>query len=115
MKALGVPSIRRVNTGANSPKASASDADEDPAAVVPAPVARGRDDRVHRTGEAGRDRADEGGETVPAPHATAIVSIGGEWPAERSTVIPWPFCTTSTVIASGTTSSTIARQEKTGA
>src|SRR5256885_14772618 len=50
----------------------------------------------------------------PAPHAAATASTGGAWPAERSTVIPCPFCTTSTVIASGTTSSTIARQENAG-
>ena len=40
--------------------------------------------------------------------------IGGLWPAASSTAKPCPFCTTSTVIASGTTSSTIARQENTG-
>ena len=37
-----------------------------------------------------------------------ITLIGGSCPAARSTATPWPFCTTSTVIASGTTSSTIA-------
>ncbi len=52
--------------------------------------------------------------TDPAPQAAATASTGGAWPAERSTVIPCPFCTTSTVIASGTTSSTIARHENAG-
>ena len=51
----------------------------------------------------------------PAPQATAMALIGGVWPAAVSTAKPWPFCTTSTVIASGTTSSTIACQENTGA
>src|SRR6266480_7204339 len=51
----------------------------------------------------------------PAPQAAATASTGGECPAERGTVMPCPFCTTSTVIASGTTSSTIARQENAGA
>ena len=40
--------------------------------------------------------------------------MGGWWPTALSTAKPWPFCTTSTVIASGTTSSSIARQENTG-
>ena len=51
----------------------------------------------------------------PAPHATVIASIGGRWPAARSTAIPCPFCTTRTVTARGTTSSTIAAQENAGA
>src|SRR5512143_1270919 len=51
----------------------------------------------------------------PAPQATVIALIGGLCPAVLSTATPWPFCTTSTVIASGTTSSTIARHENTGA
>ncbi len=50
----------------------------------------------------------------PVPQATAIASIGGLWPAALSTAKPCPFCTTSTVIASGTTSSTIAGQENAG-
>jgi hypothetical protein len=50
----------------------------------------------------------------PAPQATAMASIGGLCPAAVSTAKPCPFCTTSTVIASGTTSSTIACQEKAG-
>ena len=32
----------------------------------------------------------------------------------RRTAIPWPFCTTTTVIASGTTSSIIACQDQVG-
>ena len=40
--------------------------------------------------------------------------IGGAWPAAVSTAMPWPFCTTSTVIASGTTSSTMAVNENSG-
>src|SRR5512141_471724 len=51
----------------------------------------------------------------PAPQATVIALIGGLCPAALSTAIPWAFCTTSTVIASGMTSSTIACQENTGA
>ena len=38
----------------------------------------------------------------------------GAWPAAVSTAMPWPFCTTSTVIASGTTSSAMAAQENCG-
>ncbi len=51
----------------------------------------------------------------PAPQATVIALIGGLCSAALSTAIPWPFCTTSTVIASGMTSSTIARHENSGA
>ena len=50
----------------------------------------------------------------PAPQAAAMALIGGLWPAALSTAKPCPFCTTSTVIASGTTSSTIACQENAG-
>src|SRR5258706_7415220 len=50
----------------------------------------------------------------PAPQATAMAPIGGLWPAAESTAKPCPFCTTSTVIARGTTSSTIACQENAG-
>src|SRR6185503_9489728 len=50
----------------------------------------------------------------PAPQATAIAPIGGLCPAAESTAKPCPFCTTSTVIASGTTSSIIACQENAG-
>src|SRR6185369_15602529 len=50
----------------------------------------------------------------PAPQATVIALVGGLCSAALSTAIPWPFCTTSTVIASGMTSSTIARHENTG-
>ena len=49
-----------------------------------------------------------------APQPTAILSTGGAWPAAVSTAMPWPFCTTSTVIASGTTSSAMAAQENSG-
>ena len=51
----------------------------------------------------------------PIPHAIVTASIGGEWPAALSTAKPWPFCTTRTVIASGTTSSTIAATDQAGA
>ena len=51
---------------------------------------------------------------VAAPQPTAILSTGGACPAAVSTAKPWPFCTTSTVIASGTTSSTIAPHENSG-
>src|SRR5258706_11959930 len=50
----------------------------------------------------------------PAPQAPAMAPIGGLWPAAESTAKPCPFCTTSTVIASGTTSSIIAGQENAG-
>lgn len=49
-----------------------------------------------------------------APHATVIASIGGSCPAALSTAMPCPFCTASTVMASGTTSSTIAESENLG-
>src|SRR6185369_8719175 len=52
--------------------------------------------------------------TEPAPQAMAMASIGGLWPAALNTAKPCPFCTTSTVIASGTTSSIIACQENAG-
>src|SRR5690606_20038259 len=50
-----------------------------------------------------------------SPHAIAETLTGGLWPAERSTAMPCPFCTTSTVIASGTTSSRIADHVNCGA
>ena len=50
----------------------------------------------------------------PTPQATVTASTGGSWPAAFSTAKPWPFCTTSTVIASGTTSSTIAAHDHSG-
>ena len=52
--------------------------------------------------------------TDAAPHATVMALMGGWWPTAFSMAMPCPFCTTSTVMASGTTSSTIALQEKTG-
>ena len=52
---------------------------------------------------------------APTPHATAIALTGGSCWAPLSTAVPWPFCTTSTVIASGTTSSTSAPSDHTGA
>ena len=50
----------------------------------------------------------------PAPQAIAAASTGGLWPAAVSTAAPCPFCTTSTVMARGTTSSTIAFHENAG-
>lgn len=50
-----------------------------------------------------------------APQATVMAFTGGWCPAAPSTAIPCPFCTTSTVMASGTTNSIIARQENTTA
>ena len=60
--------------------------------------------------------AGEGGAGVDwgLPQAVAMAFTGGSWPAVRSTDTPCPFCTTSTVIASGTTSSIIAFQENAG-
>src|SRR5690606_8834848 len=49
-----------------------------------------------------------------APQATVTALTGAECPADFSTATPCPFCTTSTVIASGTTSSTIACQDHCG-
>ncbi len=51
---------------------------------------------------------------LEAPHPAAIWSTGGVWPAAVSTAMPWPFCTTRTVMARGTTSSAIAANEKEG-
>ena len=48
------------------------------------------------------------------PHAIVMALTGGMWPADLSTATPWPFWTTSTVIASGTTSSTIACSDHCG-
>jgi hypothetical protein len=114
MKALGAPSMSRVNTGANTPKASASRPTRIPA--VYCRLFSPDDEMIAFTGPVRQvGTAPRKAVTIaPAPQATAMASAGGVCAAERSTVIPWPFCTTSTVIASGTTSSTIARQEKAG-
>ena len=83
-----------------------------PRDVLPLALAGGRDDRVHRAGQAGRHRADAAPVSIdPAPQATVMALTGGLWPVALSTAMPCPFCTTSTVIASGTTSSIIACQE----
>jgi hypothetical protein len=52
---------------------------------------------------------------APKPQTTAQTLTGGSCCAARSTATPWPFCTTSTVMASGTTSSTIAVSDHAGA
>ena len=52
---------------------------------------------------------------APDPHAKAIVFTGAPCLAPSDTAVPWPFCTTSTVIASGTTSLTSAATDHTGA
>jgi hypothetical protein len=49
------------------------------------------------------------------PQAAVIALTGGWWPTARSTAMPCPFCTTSTVIASGTTSSIAAANDQAGA
>src|SRR5258705_5245251 len=62
-------------------------------------------------------------ETVPvqavsmdiAPQAAVMALTGGWCPAARSTAMPWAFCTTSTAMVSGMTSSIKARHENTGA
>src|SRR5262249_57824296 len=50
----------------------------------------------------------------PTPQAIVTALTGGSWPAALSTAKPWPFWTTRTVIASGTTSSTIAATDQAG-
>ena len=52
---------------------------------------------------------------APMPDTKAMVLTGGWCLTADSTATPWPFCTTSTVIASGTTSSTSAPMLHTGA
>ncbi len=52
---------------------------------------------------------------APRPHTKAMALTGGSCRAAFSTATPWPFCTTSTVMARGTTSSTIAASDQTGA
>ena len=52
--------------------------------------------------------------TEPMPQAMVTALIGGVCPAAPSTAKPWPFCTTRTVIASGTTSSIMAASDQTG-
>jgi hypothetical protein len=52
---------------------------------------------------------------APKPQATAIILTGGSCPAFFSTATPCPFCTTNTVMASGTTSSSIAANDQAGA
>ena len=49
------------------------------------------------------------------PQAMVTTLIGASCRAARSTAMPCPFCTTSTVMASGTTSSIIAWVDQTGA
>ena len=43
-----------------------------------------------------------------------MLLTGGSCPAPLSTTTPWPFCTTSTVMASGNTNSTSAPTDHTG-
>src|ERR1700759_1170283 len=50
----------------------------------------------------------------PTPQATVTALTGGLLPAALSTAKPCAFCTPSTVIASGTTSSTIAATDHAG-
>ena len=52
---------------------------------------------------------------APTPDAMVMALTGGSCPAARTIARPCPFCTTSTVIASGTTSSTIAAHDHCGA
>ena len=52
---------------------------------------------------------------APIPHAAVIALVGGRWPLAVRMAMPCAFCTVSTVIASGMTSSTSAIQENCGA
>ena len=51
----------------------------------------------------------------PMPHAAVIMLTGGVCPAASSTAKPCAFCAASTVMASGSTSSTMAAPENSGA
>ena len=114
MNAFGVASNRCVNTGENKPNPSASSPTSSPAAYWRdlSPDA----EMIAFTGPVRHvDTVPTSADAIaPTPHATAIAFTGGSWPAARTTAIPCPFCTTSTVIASGTTSSTMARHENAG-
>src|SRR6185295_3870473 len=52
--------------------------------------------------------------TDPAPQATVIALTGAGWPLAARMATPCAFCTASTVMASGTTSSTVAAHENSG-
>ncbi len=114
MKAGGVDSMARVTSGANRPKPIASTPTSTPAVYClsrsPLDEMMALTGPVRQVGTAPTNAP----AMVAAPQPTAILSTGGAWPAAVSTAKPWPFCTTSTVIASGTTSSTIAPHEKSG-
>jgi hypothetical protein len=50
----------------------------------------------------------------PTPHAVVMAFTGALWPLVARMAMPCAFCTASTVMASGTTSSTIAAQDNFG-
>ena len=111
MNAFGVASSRRVNTGESRPKPMPNRATS-----MPATYWRSRAPEAEMIAFTGPVRQVDTEPTSaiaiePAPQASVIALTGGLWPAAPSTAKPCPFCTTSTVIASGTTSSTIARQD----
>src|SRR3712207_5328037 len=115
MKAGGVASMALVNSGANRPNSMASRPQ-----AIPAVYCRERSPDAESSAFVGPVRQVD---TVPtaavrsdqAPQATVTTLIGGACPAARNTAMPWPFCTTSTVMASGTTSSSIACSDHSGA
>src|SRR5919198_2801931 len=114
MKAGGVASKSRVKNGAIRPKAAAK-RQKNSAAVYwrsRSPLAA----RIAFTGPVRQvGTAPKSPVTIePAPHAAVMALTGAAWPLALKTAIPWPFCTTSTVMASGTTSSIIARAENCG-
>ena len=115
MNGRGVASSSWVNSGESRPKPSASTPTR-----MPAVYWRSRSPEAVMIALTGPVRQVETAPTQadasePRPHTAVMALIGGSWPVARSTAMPWPFCTTSTVTASGTTSSTMARQENAGA
>ena len=114
MKAGGVDSISRVTSGANSPNPTPSTPTSTPAVYChwrsPLEEMMALTGPVRQVGTAPMQAP-----TIDvAPQPTAMLSTGGACPAAVSTAMPCPFCTTSTVIASGTTSSAIAAHESSG-
>ena len=114
MNAGGVASSNRVKNGARRPNAMARIATRSAAVYW-----RCFSPTVEITALTGPVRHVDTAPTkpvtiAPAPHATVIALVGGAWPLVLRMAMPCAFCTVSTVMTSGTTSSTSAGQENCG-